>query len=451
MKKKSLILTILILAAGLFLLAGCGLSEILPQGEPYSGEDFLGQIQQAVLAQEEEFTYVCAKDETLESMVEATLDEAYQQYIIGTNVKNFTWTIQTMMDATITLELEYEENFRDDRDKAEEYSPEALGALLQSAVLREEASAELLFRNDGSLNDDLLMEAVNQCVFDSPSALMNYYVSKAQYSIATYADYAAVTVDFTYQEDTVEYDALPIPEDLQSGVALLAEQWDTSDTALLYYPDGAEDPEALCHTLITTATANDADDPYLCRSCEWLVYGESDLLLSVRKIYEYDEAARAAMRQELLAEAQILADNLTAAAPEDNIRELSRLLANRIVYDHELANEVLSDVEQLSDEANIARTAYGALLDGKTVCSGYARAFKLVCDLAGIDCWVVDGKIDGDGHEWNVVFYNGQMAYVDVTFSDTGKTTKFHLFDRELYEKEGYIVDEGFYIPEPAA
>ena len=72
-------------------------------------------------------------------------------------------------------------------------------------------------------------------------------------------------------------------------------------------------------------------------------------------------------------------------------------------------------------------SAYGALVDKKSVCEGYAEAFKLLCDKVGIDCIVVTGMSlpDSDNtleaHMWNLVrMDDGEWYAVDVTWDDAG-------------------------------
>lgn len=448
MKKITLFFLILLMTVCIFLLTGCFSELLLPDAEPFSRETLLAMIEESVLAQEATLTYRCAEASTLESDIDSTLSEAYKHYLVGSNVENILWSLRSAMgNATIDLEFEYKEEFTDERASAVDYSRELLAETVENSVINKTSQISLLFRNDGSLSDELLEEAVNACVFESDSALVNYYVSKAQYTITTYGDYALLSLEPSYYEDTVPYGELTVPRDMRDAVEQLSLQWDTDDNAVLYYPEGAEDPEALARSLISTAMANDADDPYLCPSCEWLVYGEDDILITIDKVHPYDISLRSSMRQEVLAEAESIAMSLSGESPEEKVKEIGRLLADRVKYDHELANEILSDVEMLSDEESINRTAYGALISGTTVCSGYAKAFQLICDYAGIDCWIVDGEVEGDGHEWNVVYMNGTMYYADITFADTGRSGKYLLFGQELYEKEGYVVDEGFYIP----
>ena len=60
--------------------------------------------------------------------------------------------------------------------------------------------------------------------------------------------------------------------------------------------------------------------------------------------------------------------------------------------------------------------------DQKTaVCAGYARAFALICQYAGITCaWVRGNKTDESSHAWNVIYPcdGSEPVLVDVTWDD---------------------------------
>lgn len=65
--------------------------------------------------------------------------------------------------------------------------------------------------------------------------------------------------------------------------------------------------------------------------------------------------------------------------------------------------------------------AYGCLVLGKTVCEGYSKAMKLLCDLSGIECMIVTGRsLDStvENHAWNIVKIDGSYYHIDVTKDD---------------------------------
>lgn len=72
---------------------------------------------------------------------------------------------------------------------------------------------------------------------------------------------------------------------------------------------------------------------------------------------------------------------------------------------------------------------YDALIDGNSVCSGFAGALQLIMEKMGVQCYLVSGNIDGMAHVWNAVLIEGKYYYVDATFAVTTRYKgKFWLF-----------------------
>lgn len=69
-------------------------------------------------------------------------------------------------------------------------------------------------------------------------------------------------------------------------------------------------------------------------------------------------------------------------------------------------------------EEKVNHSAYHCLVNGYSVCDGYASAFKLLCDEAQIPCDVVLGQSNGGNHAWNLIQLDGAWYHVDVTFDD---------------------------------
>ena len=77
--------------------------------------------------------------------------------------------------------------------------------------------------------------------------------------------------------------------------------------------------------------------------------------------------------------------------------------------------------------------AYGALVNGKAVCSGYAQAFYRLCRDAGISCWYCRGTVPDGRHAWNTVDTESGPVYLDVTWYDTDTLDSHYLDGREQY------------------
>lgn len=68
-----------------------------------------------------------------------------------------------------------------------------------------------------------------------------------------------------------------------------------------------------------------------------------------------------------------------------------------------------------------SRTAFGALVEGKAVCQGYAAAYQDLCHRVGLECVTVDST--PMNHAWNLVKIDGVWYHVDVTWDDPAPDT----------------------------
>ena len=67
--------------------------------------------------------------------------------------------------------------------------------------------------------------------------------------------------------------------------------------------------------------------------------------------------------------------------------------------------------------ADMNQSAYSALVSGKSVCAGYARAYQYLLQQLGIPCYYCTGYSGGD-HAWNIVKLEDGYYNVDVTWDD---------------------------------
>lgn len=79
------------------------------------------------------------------------------------------------------------------------------------------------------------------------------------------------------------------------------------------------------------------------------------------------------------------------------------------VYDHETPDGQPGSLEP-----------YGPIVNGTGICLGYATAFQLLMDLAGVECMTVVGASAGStqDHAWNMVRLEGEWYCVDPTWDD---------------------------------
>ncbi len=83
-----------------------------------------------------------------------------------------------------------------------------------------------------------------------------------------------------------------------------------------------------------------------------------------------------------------------------------------------------------------AFTSYGALIEGKTVCQGYALAFYRLCKELGYNCRFVSSDPDEGCHAWNIVELNGKYYFVDCTWDDEAGDYELFLVDYDGIRKQ---------------
>ena len=97
----------------------------------------------------------------------------------------------------------------------------------------------------------------------------------------------------------------------------------------------------------------------------------------------------------------------------EKVKAIYDYLASYVTYDDAL----LLISENRSDYKSF--TAYSALMDGIAVCDGISSAFKLLCNIEGIESVEVIGSASTGGHAWNKVKIGNVWYGLDATWSTT--------------------------------
>lgn len=131
---------------------------------------------------------------------------------------------------------------------------------------------------------------------------------------------------------------------------------------------------------------------------------------------------------------------------EEKIKNIHDFIINNTEYDQ-------LKTENIHDTTYKSNTAYGVLLQGYGICSGYSDTMAIFLNSLGITNY----KISNDTHIWNLVYINGIWRHLDATWDDPiseyneNRDTYFlisyedlqklddktHNFDKSIY-KEAY-------------
>ena len=102
------------------------------------------------------------------------------------------------------------------------------------------------------------------------------------------------------------------------------------------------------------------------------------------------------------------------------------------VYDYILANsEYDYELIDSGDTTDLGRSAYGCLVDGETICSGYSMAFNIIMRKLGFECGYEFNNYDNfsiiDGHVWNYCKLENVYYYFDLTSQNSIYSSRFLL------------------------
>ena len=118
---------------------------------------------------------------------------------------------------------------------------------------------------------------------------------------------------------------------------------------------------------------------------------------------------------------EIIKNNITDdMSLEEKIKTIHDYIINNTKYD-----EDRSDDKIIKYKSN---TAYGPLIEGYAICSGYTDSMILFLEEFGIK----NHKISSEHHVWNSVYLNNKWYNLDLTWDDpvsqSGKDTLDHSF-----------------------
>ena len=130
----------------------------------------------------------------------------------------------------------------------------------------------------------------------------------------------------------------------------------------------------------------------------------------------------------------------------DKFRHLSDVDKVMAVHDY-----LIDHIEY--SNPHIRSFAYGALIEGKAVCQGYAQSLAMILNNLNVECHTIVAMTKGSNpvlHEWVRVKLDGEWYYIDLTWDDTpwaeDKNYKYFLINTDMISKDhetGYSLAGG--------
>ena len=198
------------------------------------------------------------------------------------------------------------------------------------------------------------------------------------------------------------------------------------------YKSCTKDVESIGNDSKLMSNINNYVHPYNSfKTIKTKVSSNNEITLEIQKKYS----------EEKINKINELVNNVISELDLNNIDDLTKIerihnyILNHTVYDKNTNNFDIN-------------SAYGSLIEGHAVCSGYADAFSIFMNIYKIP----NIRVSSENHLWNLVYINGKWLHIDLTWDDSENNkydnnyfliTKEKLFS--LDTKEHYF-DESFFI-----
>jgi hypothetical protein len=198
------------------------------------------------------------------------------------------------------------------------------------------------------------------------------------------------------------------------------------------YKNCTKDVESIGNDSKLMSNINNYVHPYNSfKTIKTKVSSNNEITLEIQKKYS----------EEKINKINELVNNVISELDLNNIDDLTKIerihnyILNHTVYDKNTNNFDIN-------------SAYGSLIEGHAVCSGYADAFSIFMNIYKIP----NIRVSSENHLWNLVYINGKWLHIDLTWDDSENNkydnnyfliTKEKLFSLDTKE---HNFDESFFI-----
>lgn len=198
------------------------------------------------------------------------------------------------------------------------------------------------------------------------------------------------------------------------------------------YKSCTKDVESIGNDSKLMSNINNYVHPYNSfKTIKTKVSSNNEITLEIQKKYS----------EEKINKINELVNNVISELDLNNIDDLTKI---ERIHNY-ILNHTVYDKNTNSFDIN---SAYGSLIEGHAVCSGYADAFSIFMNIYKIP----NIRVSSENHLWNLVYINGKWLHIDLTWDDSENNkydnnyfliTKEKLFSLDTKE---HNFDESFFI-----
>ncbi|MBP3941057.1 MAG: hypothetical protein J6D00_06170 [Christensenellaceae bacterium] len=381
-------------------------------------------------------------EEALSTCLGRLLSERYSL----SHISSFSWSSRNFFNRTVIDFSIHYDGEKQDLSQIPEYSFAALEEAIYNSFLSGEEEAVYVFRRNSRIeSEEQLTDDFIRALKNSPE--YNFRCDHCSHIDRLYLDYAVIRVTYSLTEGLPNIGDVFEATDAEQLWHYAREAFETGLETVIIRSEEKMLPQDQLDSIFISAYYNDAEDiAVLSNNIGHSIYvNDSGRYIAAYKLdftgaEDYEEYC-------LATEEKLDSIVITGKTPAEKYRAIFDYILENCVYDDQLRDDILS--ENIGYEVLHYRGAYGALVRGETICSGYASAFKALCDRYSLPCLVVTGVVEDVAHVWNAVLVDGKLYYVDATFADTSRTPeRYYMMTEAQYRNTGYIPDDWQYVPQ---
>lgn len=306
----------------------------------------------------------------------------------------------------------------------------ALRRAISLMVQRHEESGKLTFSNyDGTVSDDI---AVACWEVKSDTALGAYAVDYMSYDINRIVSYYEAEIFINYRRTAEQVESIQTV----GGVSQLQEAMHDAirdlAPALTVRLNTAGLTQEEIQQMVSTIYRENPLMTLIEPSVAVAAYPESGLEKIFELSFDYgrDPELIRTMKEKLRESVAQLASRASGANSVETVYSIAEALFQSCRM-----------VEQARTDSTIDSTAYGAVVNGTADSEGAAMAFMCLCIAKGIDCTVVEGRLDKETHFWNIVTIDGASRHIDVSQMTAGEPARLYR-DSEILDRYWWDTDK---------
>lgn len=169
------------------------------------------------------------------------------------------------------------------------------------------------------------------------------------------------------------------------------------------YKECYQDMEAISSDTNMLSILNNYVHPF--NSFDSIIFNFDDNIIKIEVKHAYTDEEVKVLNAKV---EEIMKENIeNNMSTRDKIKAIHDYIINHTEYD-------TLKTKDINDKTYHSNTAYGVLIEGYGICSGYSDAMKLFLDKLNI----INYKISNDQHIWNLVYLDGEWLHLDLTWDD---------------------------------